>query len=261
MGDSEREAALRARLLRARERAEPAAGDTKRGSSRPPPPPPPLQPTGSGSAAATATGAHEQRATGSEAELNDEQWEAIQPLFFGRNGFYRADAAVEAQSFRAFHAKYVRRVGSRGGGGGGGGGSSSAQAAPSSEAPAASSSADLGLPKRFDPRYRVNHAILASGGTATDPLNLRELPAEVARRLQRAGLGEAAIKEVRAQLQLFEDFQQASPNPNPNPNPNANPNASPNPNPNPDQAPDPTATAAASSRTRPRSRRRARARS
>ena len=213
MGDSEREAALRARLLGARERAEPAAGETKRGSSRPPPLPPPRPPKGSGSAAATATaGAHEQRATGSEAELNDEQWAAIQPLFFGRNGFYRADAAVEAQSFRAFHSKYVRRVGSRGGGsggGGGGGGSSNAQAAPSSEAPAASSSADLGLPKRFDPRYRVNHAILASGGTASDPLNLRELPAEVARRLQRAGLGEAAIKEVRAQLQLFEDFQQA----------------------------------------------------
>jgi len=149
----------------------------------------------------------EQRATGSEAELNDEQWAAIQPLFFGRNGFYGADAAVEAQGFRAFHSKYVRRVGTKGGGGGGGGGGS-AQVAPSPEPPAASSSDDLGLPKRFDQRYRVNHAILASGGTASDPLNLRNLPAELARRLQRAGLGEAAIKEVRAQLQLYEDFQQ-----------------------------------------------------
>ena len=203
MGDSEREAALRARLLRKRE--QPDAGDTNRGQGRtgsdaptgahgqqkraPPPPTPP-----------------EQRATGSDAELNDEQWAAIQPLFFSRNGFYGADAAVEAQNFRAFHSKYVMRVGIRGGSDGRSGGD---QVAPSSEATASASSSDeLGLPKRFDPRYRVNHAVLAGGGTASDPLNLRSLPVELARRLHRAGLGEAAIREVRAQLQLFEDFQQ-----------------------------------------------------
>ena len=135
----------------------------------------------------------------SQTELSEEQWQAILPLFFSSSGFYGADAATEAESFRAFHAKYVRRVGARGGAGSSGG----AQAeAPTAGAP------DLELPQRFDPRYRINHAVMASGGSATDPLNLRGLPAEEARRLRRAGVGEGAVKEMRQQLHMFEDFQQ-----------------------------------------------------
>ena len=148
------------------------------------------------------------RSAGSESstslkELTDDQWHVVRDLLFSSHGYYGSDARTEAESFRAFHAKFVGRR--------------NAQAAaclasgPSdgqTHGAASSSSSSLDLPQRFDNRYRINHAMLADGASASDPLNLRNLSHDTARRMRRAGVTELVLKELRMQLHMFEDFQQ-----------------------------------------------------
>jgi len=130
--------------------------------------------------------------------VTEPQWRLIESLFFSPGGFHRAaeDARAAATSFREFYDQMLARRAKQ----------LPSQRPASTSSDTGATTGDLGLPARYDPRYRLNFSLLGPGGSPADPHGLdRPATSEAARR---AGLDGAALRAVRLLVHLHEDFAQ-----------------------------------------------------